>query len=127
APAGSAGGPQLFGGPPAMPDGVVGGELTPPPRGRGGRQPGAEDWLGVDLSSDDVAKMRRDLDDALATLEKLQAGYDREVADSKRRRAEMLTHKHRTRESRHALSEREDVVEAHSRVADELREEIRQA
>ena len=119
---------QLFGGPPAMPDGVVGGDLTPPPRGGpGGRPQGDEDSVVVDLSSDDVAKLRRDLDETLTTLERVQAGYDREVADSKRLRAEIVTHKDRVEELRHALSEREDVVEAHSRVADELREEIRQA
>ena len=127
--AGAAGGAvQLFGGPPAMPDGVVGGDLTPPPpRGPGSRPHGDEDSVVVDLSSDDVAKLRRDLDEALSALERVQAGYDREAADSKRLRAEIVTHKDRIEELRHALSEREDVVEAHSRVADELREEIRQA
>ena len=125
--AASGGAAQLFGGPPAMPDGVVRGDLTPPPQRGGGRPRGDEDSVVVDLSSEDVAKLRHELDDALATLEKLQAGYDREVADSKRLRAEIVTHKDRTEELRHALSEREDVVEAHSRVADELREEIRQA
>ena len=122
------GGVQLFGGPPAMPEGVVGGDLTPPPpRGPGGRPHGDEDSVVVDLSSDDIAKLRRDLDEALSALEKMQAAYDREVADSKRLRAEIATHKDRIEELRHSLSEREDVVEAHTRVADELREEIRQA
>ncbi|HLU65571.1 MAG TPA: hypothetical protein VKZ63_04820, partial [Kofleriaceae bacterium] len=117
----------LFGGPPAMPKGEVGGELTPPPPRSAGPSVGDEDSIVVDMAEGDPARLRKELDESLAAQEKLQAAYDREVADGKRLRAEIVTHKDRIEELRRALAERDDVVEAHSRVADELREEIRQA
>jgi hypothetical protein len=125
----SPGGPvPLFGGPPAMPlgdSGVMGEIMTPPPPA--GPPVGDEDSIVVeDLQSGDAPKLRRDLDQAVAALEKMQVTHDREIADGKRLRAEIVTHKDRVEELRRALAERDDVVEAHGRVADELREEIRQ-
>ncbi len=121
---------QLFGGPPAMPmsedGGVIGGDLMTPPRSAGPAI-GDEDSIVVDMPEGDAGRMRRELDEALGIVEKLQIAYDREVADGKRLRAEIVTHKDRTDELRRALAEREEVVEAHNRVADELREELRQA
>ncbi|HTE56144.1 MAG TPA: FHA domain-containing protein [Kofleriaceae bacterium] len=119
---------QLFGGPPAMPqsEGIVGGDLITPPRSSGPAI-GDEDSIVVDMRDGDGARVRRELDEALGTVEKLQIAYDREVADGKRLRAEIVTHKDRTDELRRALVEREEVVEAHNRVSDELREELRQA
>jgi len=105
---------------------VVGGDLITPPRSPG-PPIGDEDSIVVDLPEGDPARLRRDLHDALGTIEKLQIAYDREVADGKRLRAEIVTHKDRTDELRRALAERDEVVEAHNRVADELREELRQA
>ena len=83
-----------------MPDGVVGGDLRPRHRADGQRPHGDEDSVVVDLSSEDVAKLRRDLDDALSTLERVQAGYEREVADGKRVRAEGATLRERIEELR---------------------------
>lgn len=122
------GGPvPLFGGPPAMPlgdSGVMGEIMTPPPPA--GPPIGDEDSIVVEDQQGDVGKLRKDLDTAIAALEKMQVTHDREVADGKRLRAEIVTHKDRVEELRRALAERDDVVEAHGRVADELREEIRQ-
>ncbi|HKE17918.1 MAG TPA: FHA domain-containing protein [Kofleriaceae bacterium] len=126
--AGAAGvGYDLFGGPPAMPGdgGIIGGDLITPPRSSG-PPIGDEDSIVVDMA-DGEARLRKELDEALSTVEKLQIAYDREVADGKRLRAEIVTHKDRTDELRRALAERDEVVEAHNRVADELREELRQA
>jgi hypothetical protein len=79
------------------------------------------------MADGEASRLRKELNDALGTVEKLQIAYDREVADGKRLRAEIVTHKDRTDELRRALAERDEVVEAHNRVADELREELRQA
>ena len=123
---GGGGGAQLFGGPPDLPaDGVVGGDVRAP-RPSSGPSVGDEDSVVVNMA-DGSQRMRKDLDEALAAVEKLQIAYDREVADGKRLRAEIVTHKDRIDELRRALGERDEVVDAHGRVADELREEIRQA
>ncbi len=119
---------DLFGGPPDMPssEGIVGGDLITPPRSSG-PPIGDEDSIVVDMADGEAARLRKELDQALGTVEKLQIAYDREVADGKRLRAEIVTHKDRTDELRRVLAERDEVVEAHNRVADELREELRQA
>jgi chromosome segregation ATPase len=107
-------------------EGIVGGDLITPPRSSG-PPIGDEDSIVVDMADGEARRLRKELDDALGTVEKLQIAYDREVADGKRLRAEIVTHKDRTDELRRALAERDEVVEAHNRVADELREELRQA
>ena len=107
-------------------EGIVGGDLITPPRSAG-PPIGDEDSIVVDLPEGDPGRIRKELDEALGTIEKLQIAYDREVADGKRLRAEIVTHKDRNDELRRALAERDEVVEAHNRVADELREELRQS
>lgn len=126
APAGGGAAP-MFGGPPDLPsDGVVGGDVHTG-RPSSGPRVGDEDSVVVDMADGSSQRMRKELDEAMASVEKLQIAYDREVADGKRLRAEIVTHKDRIDELRRALGERDEVVDAHSRVADELREEIRQA
>lgn len=118
-----------------MPDGVVGGDFLTPAR-QSAPNIASESSVVVDMAAgegpkapdaEEVAKLKHELQSALAQNEELQAHYDREVADGKRLRAEIVTHKDRVDELRRGLTERDEVVEAHGRVADELREEIRQA
>ena len=105
-----------FGGPPAMP-GMGGANIGGAPAAGAGVP---SDSVVVDMGADPkmLAKARGD-------IEELQARYDREVADGKRLRAETSTLRDRIEEMRRNLGEKDDVVEAHDRVAEELRGELR--
>lgn len=124
----------LFGGPPAMPDGIISGEFsTPPSHDVPARLPSGTprkerlaDSSG-ERSSGEVERLRQKLEAAERARDDLRADFDREVADSKRLRAEIATHKERADELRRLLSERDEIFAAHQRVADELRDELQQS
>ena len=104
---------QPYGGPPAMP-------------GAGGFSPATDSPesvvvdMGAGAGSEQLDELQRRFDD-------LQNRYDREVADGKRLRAETATLRERIEDLRRSLAEKDDVVEAHDRVAEELRAELRGA
>ncbi len=113
-----------YGGPPAMPGlsnasgGQVASAATP--------QVLAPDSVVVNLDgSPELAKARDNIAATRQQLEDLQARYDREVADGKRLRAETSTLRDRLDDLRRDLAEKDDVVAAHDRVAEELRGELR--
>jgi chromosome segregation ATPase len=106
---------QAYGGPPPMPGDGLGHSATVDPES-----------VVVDMGAGGGASSAQ-LDELQRRFDDLQARYDREVADGKRLRAETATLRDRIEDTRRALAEKDDVVEAHDRVAEELRAELRGA
>lgn len=126
-----------YGGPPAMPSGGRApgyGAPVPEPSvfARGGpvaphRDGGGQDdhKVMVDLGlAADASKLEHELKAARAELDAANANYEREVADSKRLRAEALALRDRIEEMRQSVRDREDQVAAHDAMAEELRQEL---
>jgi hypothetical protein len=134
-----------YGGPPAMPApptmGPVSGHgptrlaESPSVFGRGGpmgpvgapMQPDPDKKVMVDLGLEyDPNKADAEIKSLRSQLDKASANYEREVADSKRVRAESSSMRERVEELKAQIKDREDQVVAHDRVADELRDELQQ-
>jgi chromosome segregation ATPase len=128
-----------YGGPPEMPN------ARQAPRSTGAPEPGvfargappsslpkseprehaAERNVMVDLGLEhDQAKSEAEIKSLRGDLEKATANYEREVADSKRLRAEAVALRERLEETRLAVKDREEQAAAHDRVAEELRDEL---
>jgi hypothetical protein len=131
------GAPNLpYGGPPSMPG------SNPSIFGRGGisspvapipgapipaNRDAAENKVLVDLGLEhDPKKADSEIKALRQDLDKANAGFEREVADGKRVRAEAATLRERIEELRAQVKDREEQVAAHDRVADELRDELQQ-
>lgn len=82
--------------------------------------------FGGESGSQEAARLKMQLVDVQAELEALQAKYDREAADGKRTRADAITLRDRIEELKGGLQDREDMIASHTRVAEELREELKQ-
>ena len=129
-----------YGGPPAMPDlgrapktptvapdaGAFarGAPATSVPKNEG-RDPKSDRNVLVDLGLEhDAAKSDAEVKNLRSEVEKATANFEREVADSKRLRAEAVALRDRIEEMRMAIKDREEQAAAHDRVAEELREEL---
>ncbi|MEJ7603892.1 MAG: hypothetical protein WKG01_38785 [Kofleriaceae bacterium] len=125
-----------YGGPPGMPGqnpsmfgrGGISSPVAPMP---GGPIPGSRDAVEnkvlVDLGLEyDPKKAESEIKVLRQDLDKANAGFEREVADGKRVRAEAATLRERIEELRAQVKDREEQVTAHDRVADELRDELQQ-
>jgi len=77
-------------------------------------------------SSEEVRRLRAQVDDAKAQFEAIRSERDKEIAENKRLRAEHSTLQQRIDDARTQLKENDEVVEAHKRVAEELRFELDQ-
>ena len=131
-----------YGSPPAMPAPLPSGARpgdSPSMFGRGGptgavggaaprsAADAAENKVLVDLGLEfDPNKADAEIKSLRAQLEKASTGYEREVADGKRIRAESASMRERVEELKAQIKDREDQVVAHDRVADELRDELQQ-
>jgi hypothetical protein len=131
------GAPNLpYGGPPSMPGsnpsifgrGGISSPVAPIPGAPipGNRDP-VENKVLVDLGLEhDPKKADGEIRALRQDLDKANAGFEREVADGKRVRAEAATLRERIEELRAQVKDREEQVAAHDRVADELRDELQQ-
>jgi chromosome segregation ATPase len=87
----------------------------------GGEQTGLNQF-----TSDEVHRLRKEVDDSRAQLEALRGERDKEVAENKRLRAEHANMGQRLEDAKTQLKENEEVIDAHKRVAEELRIELDQ-
>jgi len=87
----------------------------------------AENKVLVELGLEfDPSKADAEIKSLRAQLDRATTGYEREVADGKRIRAESAAMREKVEELKSQIKDREDQVAAHDRVADELRDELQQ-
>ena len=92
--------------------------VTPPPP--------PPDPVLVELGLEpDVSKLGVEIKRLRGELDTATSGFEREVADAKRLRAESAGLRERLDELRAQIKDRDDQVTAHGRAADELRDELR--
>ena len=96
--------------------------------GRPGTFPGSDSRpqsVVVDMGGGQIAdKYRVQADDLRGQLEMIRAERDKEVAENKRLRAENSNLTQRIDDQRTQMKEAEEVIEAHKRVAEEIRSEM---
>jgi chromosome segregation ATPase len=104
---------------------------APPPSMGGGMAPPMESFGGgprsvvVDMGGDSGAglRYRQQADELRSQLDLVRAERDKEVAENKRMRAEVSNIQQRLDDSRSQVKEAEENIQAHKRVAEELRVE----
>lgn len=110
-----------------VPEGVIAGGATSGSFQYEATNPSAgEPSVVVDFDGGDGGRVRSELASLREDFDKLQIQYDQEAAQTRRLRAELSTQNDRLDEQRRAIQDRDERVAAHGRVADELREEVRQ-
>jgi len=85
-----------------------------------------ESSVVVDLNAEGPERVNQLLESARSELEELQGRFDREAAEGKRIKAESITLRDRIDELKRNIQDREDMIASHSRVAEELRDELKQ-
>ena len=82
--------------------------------------------VGGGASSAEVQKLRDAVDELRGQLEDTRSEKDKEVAENKRLRAEHSNFQQRLEDARTQLKENEEVIDAHKRVAEDIRIELDQ-
>jgi FHA domain len=114
-------------GPPPMPSFANEAPAGTPPDARNPfARPSYEEGSG-DTSDDNIERLSKDLEDTRRRLDELQGGYDREVADGKRMRAEASTLRDKIQQLNETVKDREEQIKAHQGVGEDLRRELAQS